>query len=315
MDSLTNDIRIIKYEDYIKKKPDKAYGYYALGELYLRTNRYLSAISYLKTALSKKPDYAFAIVSLIDAYFSAHNYYKAVCLYLDNRTVIDKKNIFKVDLNRRLSNLFLKKVFPPKNPGIIEGWSYKASIKKLTVLFNKNQDTQITHLILSMHYLNSGVRNDHSLVLYNLSAGLPGLNDNLRWDLVRNISKDNSNILKDKKVASYFDSIPDEGCSDEYANILLSAFLDTKNDSKISKAISYMISKNIVISKNNLFRYINYCFANNIFNTTVYRCCVKLLKSGWVDNIIAQMVLRLRDYKVIKDISEVTPILNMYGYL
>jgi len=59
--------RILKYEQYVKEHPKKAYGYYCLGRLHMMDGKYKLAEEYFKKSLAVDGNYTFSIIGLIEA--------------------------------------------------------------------------------------------------------------------------------------------------------------------------------------------------------------------------------------------------------
>ena len=91
------DIRIIKYEQYIKENPEKAYGFYCLGRLYFNLGKYNAAENYFKKALSLDEGYTRAIIALIELYVYKKKFIKAVFLFPNTDKILIK--IIYLELN------------------------------------------------------------------------------------------------------------------------------------------------------------------------------------------------------------------------
>ena len=67
-DSSNVEIRIIKFNNYISKHPDKAFGYYGSGEIQYSQENYEAAIKHYKQALDKDNNHIRSIAGLIKSF-------------------------------------------------------------------------------------------------------------------------------------------------------------------------------------------------------------------------------------------------------
>jgi len=79
--NLTYSSRITIWQDTVRKNPNKARPYFALGNAYLDDKRYEAAISYLKKSLALDPGYLDAHLSLGTAYQQLEQSQNAIDLY------------------------------------------------------------------------------------------------------------------------------------------------------------------------------------------------------------------------------------------
>lgn len=309
------DIRIVKYEQYVKKNPNKAYGFYCLGRLYFSLGKYNTAENYFKKALSVDENYTRAIIALIELYVYRKKFIKAVYIFSKHRQDINKNYIFRVKLVRGVSSFYSKSdFFRTGSIGFLKSMFLKHTMRYARDLVPKESSNIVLKIILCMYYLKTGENNIFVTQMYKTCVYWDGLDDQLRWDILNNLSNSGNKLVYDMNIAKKFTSIPPSNCSDEYAGIILLASM-LKGDVKKTSEIYNLANKyNKKLEPEIMWRYIYWCKENSFYDNSVYDCCKKLIKSGWIDKVVAQTLLIFRDKNNVKLSKRDKQILELYGY-
>src|SRR5690554_6276228 len=218
------DIRIVKYEQYVKENPNKAYGFYCLGRLYFSLGKYNTAENYFKKALSVDENYTRAIIALIELYVYRKKFIKAVYLFSKHRQDINKNYIFRVKLVRGVSSFYSKNdFFRTGSIGFLKRLFLKNTMRYARELVPKESSNIVLKIILCMYYLKTEENNIFVMQMFKTCVYWDGLDDHLRWELLKALSDSGNNLVYDMNIAKKFTSIPHSNCSDEYAGIILAA--------------------------------------------------------------------------------------------
>src|SRR5690554_3684584 len=105
------DIRLVKFQDLIRRKPDKPFGYYGLGVQYMLSGKPNMADRMFLHALKIKPGYMPAILGRLEFLISEKKFVSAARFYQKNRELFLRKKIFEARANRITGRLYHGKVF------------------------------------------------------------------------------------------------------------------------------------------------------------------------------------------------------------
>ncbi|GAE88890.1 tetratricopeptide repeat protein [Acetivibrio straminisolvens] len=229
------DIRISKYEKYVKKHPKKAYGYYCLGNLYMAAGKYKLAGKYFKKSLAVDGNYIFAVIGLIEAYVFGRKFMKAVNLFSKNRQKIIDKYVYRVKLVRAVSSFYSKaELFKTETKDFLSMLYLKYTMQNIKKLVNSEANNIVLKLILCMNYLNSGEKSFYIIQLFKTCIYWDGLEDTFRWALIKRLEEMGEKLYYDINIARKFSTIPDVNCTDEYVDLIFSSALDKGNGGKIA---------------------------------------------------------------------------------
>lgn len=310
------DIRLIKYEDYVRKHPKKAYGYYCLGKIHIMLSNYKAAEEYFQKALLQEKGHTLSKIGLIEAYVYRRKYLKAVNYFSRHREDINRKYVFRVRLVRAISSALKKSsMFSGKSEGPVADLIMRYTIYYAKGLVKKETSNIVLKLLLAMYYLRSDERNPFIHQLFKTCVYWEGLEDSLRWEFLKNLDRSGENLFYDINIARKFSSIPDTGCSSEYANIIFGTSLIEGKKDKITGMYNSASKFDIKLSPNMMWSYINWSMKNSFYDSSVYDCCRKLIKTGWIDKLIAETMIKLRNKNAVKLSQEDEKLLRLFGYL
>ncbi|NLD50144.1 MAG: tetratricopeptide repeat protein [Clostridiaceae bacterium] len=314
--SSKTDIRLVKYEDYVRKHPKKAYGYYCLGKIHMMLCNYKTAEEHFQKALLLDKGHTLSIVGLIEAYVLRRKLLKAVNLFSRHREDINRKYIYRVRLVRTVSSALKKSnMFSGKSGGLISDLVMKYTIYYAKGMVKKEANNIVLKLILAIYYLKSDERNPFIHQLFKTCVYWDGLEDSLRWELLKNLDRSGENLFYDISIARKFSSIPDTGCSSEYASIIFGTSLIEGKRTKVTGVYNSAGKFDIKLSPNMMWSYVNWSMENSFYDNSVYDCCRKLIRTGWIDRLIAETMIKLRDKNAVKFSNEDERVLRLYGYL
>ncbi|NLY96050.1 MAG: tetratricopeptide repeat protein [Clostridiaceae bacterium] len=316
MDPSVIEIRKIKYGDYVDKHPNKPYGYYALGELELICKSYDKAMTYFAKALHLNPQYKRANIGYIICLIQQQKYMQAVrhfrkrCRDIEDKTVLMKDLVHAICSDYPLSNPDIRIPVECKAPDL-KGkiyrilWSYKIS------------GNIVAGVLLALHFMNkpnNKLFENTKYTLYTDMVALPGIVESLRWHMVKFLSLRMPKIKEQRSVASLFFYIPSNDMSPEYANIVFSTALNGKNPERINRIRKSMENRLIPVTQENMWRYIYFARQEYRYNEQVMKDCLSLIRSGWVDPVIAEalndmILLKMKGYTE-KDLET----LRFYGF-
>lgn len=330
MDAVTRmEIRIVKYQDYIKRHPDKPYGHYCLGVLNHRAGRQAQAIACLKKALQLKEDYAPAILEWLSIMLDQGDYRAAARLYAKHRDIFRCCRIYRVRLHRLLGALYNRPGPVPEGFRGFFGWFREGtmSLRRLiggsqparrsggfAALFDTDPTNPVTNIVLAIRHLRRGSDSPGAMSLYHLCHDLEGLPDNLRWDLVRRLSRALPGFMEDERILSLFDAVPDNMADPGQANRLLRHFLSTRREDSILASIRTMQAGHIAISNRNQWRFVQYCVETGRPDKSLVPCLRNLISQGWVDSVLARAASMLFEAGLLIRAGDVNRVLTLYGY-
>lgn len=315
------DIKIIKYENYIKKNPKKAYGYYSLGKIYLLGKQYKKAETYFKQALSLQKDYMLAVVGLITVNIYRGKHLKAAKVYRQYIQKLAAKNIYQRRICRAISSYYLAGSFKKNQESVISSWRFMLSIKAMhqwtdTDVSKKDRPHNLVALMLqTISYLSNYEKESlptQVIDVYLYCAKLPGLHDDMRWQLIQRLSIDLEADQNDEMI-SLFETIPKNGTA-TLTNKIFKMALKKQPFYKIRQLYEAASETRVSLSLENLWMYVKMCSEQNVWDKSVYICCSKLLSQGWIDKVIAQAINTLKAKNIVSDIAKEQQILALYGY-
>ena len=304
-----NPEKIKIYKQYIKEKPDKPHGYYYLGKIYLAESNIKKAYSYFKKALKTDSNYMFAQIGIIEIFLLQSKIIKALNFYKKNHYKIISKRIYTKKLIKTISSKYNMKLF---KEGFLAAFTFKRTIKHLNKMFNDDPYNILANLLLCIYYLDSEKSNDRALTLYYLCLNLQGLNDDMRWNLVKAIAKDNLTIYEDIDIAKKFETIPSNNCTDSYKSFILKAALYEGRMRKIVRLADMLKANTESMDLSDQWKLVNLCNEESIINETAYYFCTNLINKGWVDSVVADFIKKMNDEKFY--CKQQIKTLNLFGY-
>ena len=319
------DIRVIKYENYVKRHPHKAYGHYCRGKLFSDAGQYKKAEDCFHKALTLNRQYTVAVIGLIKAYVFRGKFLKAVKLYDRYAADIEKKNIYKLKLGRALSDYYESDGIETRMASFLSQLTLLYAVHKMLRRYREGSasvrepDNRVVNLLLCIYYLS--VDDDANQPketggIYNACVRMPGISDLLRWVLIKKVSEIDSEIYDNVEIAGLFSGIPDHECPQQYANQIVNVGLKQQKIHKVNKICASDEGLYKRLTSANLWTYVFMCQEKGIFDMTVYQCCTRLLKTGWVDKMLAETFGKLKDLEVVNhvDADKADAILVLYGY-
>lgn len=299
------DISILKYKTYISKYPDKAYGYYCLGNLYFLSDNYKRAEDYYKRALLRNNRYIHAVIGLIQLYVFRKKFFRAVNLYDRYNEAIQSKKIYVRKLAGTLSAVYRTSIVETSTPLIV--------FNPLRRLLTGKKENLVTDLLLCIYYLSKRQRDPQAMVIFKKCIFMDNIDDNLRWDLLNILVRQDRSLSGNTEIASLFQTLPDN-CTSEYANIILDSAFTNGSNMKIKNIYKVLNNYDRVISSSNLWKYIYWNRDRRNYDITVYNCCRRLLKIGWMDRLLAETLLNLKQLNIANPTAKESKLLNLYGY-
>lgn len=310
------DAKIAKYKQYIRKYPRKAYGFYCVGRLYFMLKKYKIAENYFKKALSVDENYVRAKVALIELYVFRKKFMKAIYLFSKYRQDINDKYIFRVKLVRGVSSFYSENNFFRTAPvTFLKNLCLKFSMNRARNLVVKESSNIVLKIILCMYYLKAGENNIFVMQMFKICVYWDGLDDYLRWELLKALSDSGDNLIYDMNIARKFSTIPHHNCSDEYAGMILGASMFKENIAKTEEIYNRANKYDKKLAPQILWRYVYWCKKNSFYRYSAYDSCKKLIELGWVDRIIAEILLIFKDKNIIKLTKDDEHVLKLYGYM
>ncbi|MGI6778933.1 MAG: tetratricopeptide repeat protein [Acetivibrionales bacterium] len=308
-------LRILKYKNYIKKHPQKPYGYYCLGHLYITEGKYKTAEQFFSKALSLNSGYTLAKIGLIKCFICRGKILKAVRFYNANMEEINSKQIFIKKLIRNISSCWDNNL-AFSHQGLFPSIILKYSIKALETLYKSKPCNIVATLILCIYYLAKGDIEGKALSVYNSCVCMDAITDSMRWTLVKTLSTANPDIFENTAIAEKFSRLPEPNCPPLYANKIFEAALKYRGSMSKAKIIFESMEKpDKVISLLNLWEYTRQCSEASLYDVSVYRCCSILLKAGWVDKVLAGAVKSIKKMNIVHDLKQEERILHLFGYM
>ncbi len=308
------DIRVVKFQDYIRRKPESPFGYYGLGIQYMLSEKYSMADRMFQHALKINPHYMPAKIGRLEFLLYEKKYVSAARYYYKNKSAFQKKTLYTTRVQRITSRLYYNKGFSLYMKKIRSRFVFKEGIGILQRMFNNGPDNPIVNLLLSMFFLKEGIDNEKAFVLYNICVTMKGIEDGLRWDLIKALSKEQPDILHNEHIAGLFSSIPEGALDNGYANILLNHFITLQDKERVTGAFLALQKRHIYPDVKTLWQYLVFCRNNNIWDNMLFLCCRKLIDSGWIDKVVAATIRELKIKNIAESTRDLDKILLLYGY-
>ncbi|HOM01556.1 MAG TPA: tetratricopeptide repeat protein [Acetivibrio sp.] len=310
------DIRISKYEKYVKKHPKKAYGYYCIGNLHMEAGNYKLAEKYFKKSLEVDGNYTLSIIGLIEAYVFGRKFLKAIYLFSQNRQKIIDKYIYRVKLVRGVTSFYSKTdLFRTEEKDFLSEFFLKRSMRSVKKLVDSESNNIVLKLILCMYCLHTKEKSFYIIQMFKTCIYWDGLEDTFRWALINRLSQEGEKLYYDINIARKFTTVPDASCSDEYVDMIFSSALDKGNGGIIADIYDSAGKYNKKISPRLMWRYIQWSMQNSFYDPSVFDCCNKLVKMGWMDNVIANTMLKFKEKNAAKLGEENERTLRLFGYM
>jgi len=308
------DIHIIKFQDYIRKKPNRPFGYYGLGVQYMLSGKPAMAEKMFMQALKLDPQYIPALLGRLE-FLLAEKRYAAAARYFDkNRELFCSKKIILKRINRMTSSLYLSKSLTMRGKNLITQLVIKENLIFLNRIQSKSSKNPVTGVLLSIYRMKAGREDEKALELFRYCLELDGINDKFRWDLLQVLSKKEPRLLFSDKIASLFSSIPENAFGTDYADLLLINFINSGDDKKVIGAFSSLQTKHITPGKKVLWRYLFFCRERNIWDASLSYCCRKLIEAGWIDFLVAETIKELHKRGLWENSKEMDKYLSLYEY-
>lgn len=308
------DIRTIKFQDYVRRKPDRPFGYYGLGVQYLLAGMPNQAEKMFTQALKKDPGYVPAKLGTLEVLLTEKKYIAAARYYHKNRNSFLWKKIYTKRVHNVTSSIYLLRSFSAYLGKFRSVFAFDEKIGALQKMFGSNTENPVVNILLAMYFLKKEKNDEKAFMLYNLCVCMDGIIDRLRWDLVHVLSKKQPAVMRDAKIAGLFRSIPENAYRTDYVNFLLSSFMAQQDMEKVADAFSELHKRQLIPSKRTMWEYINFCNNNNVWNSTVASYCQNLIENGWVNSYLFSTAIKLKEKGIIDSRNNIFKILSLYGY-
>lgn len=309
------DIRLVKFQDYIRRKPHSPFGYYGLGVQYMMSGKPTSAERMFAQALKLDPAYIPAKLGKLEYLLFERKFLTACRYYHRNADAFKEKKIYINRIQRVTSRLYRSRGFYRQTRKLASFFVFGGGFGGLQRMFDSGTDNPIVNLLLAMFFLKQRIEDERARVLFNLCVSMEGISDKLRWDLIQVLSKEQPEILTDPVIAGMFTAIPDSACGKDYGSFLLSQFIRQQNQDKILKAFSDLQKNHAFADKKTLWQYLFFCRSKSLWSPALLACCQKLVSSGWVDGFIAATIKELKNRGMAENTRELDRLLSLYGYL
>lgn len=309
------DIRIVKFQDYIRRKPESPFGYYGLGVQYLLAGKPAMADRMFISALKINPSYMPAHMGKLEYLLAEKKFLAAARYFHRNRDSFEKKKIYMNRIHRITSRLYLARGFYRHAKSIRSMFVFRDGVGILQRMFASCPENPIVNLLLGMYMLKEGREDERALEIYNLCASMEEIDDKLRWDMIQALSLKNPDILNNENIAGMFYTIPEGAYGKDYANFLITRFIHQRNREKVVKAFSDLVKKHALPDKKTLWQYLLFCYEENIWNSMLAVCCQKLITGGWIDRFVASVANELVQRSLMDNTAETDKILALYGYI
>lgn len=312
--AMNADIKTVKLKNYMKKHPSRtALAFYCLGRLNIAQKKYKEAEECFNQALSHKRDFMSAKIGIMETYLcrkkfiKSVNFYNNECKKLHDLKSFRHKTVKAVSLNfDEISNLI-------KGSKIFAKIILKYTMQYIHKLLDKDPDNPLINLLLAIYYLSENQDSRTARTVYGKCVNYDGLNDNLRWALVKAISFTKPSIYENADIAGKFTAIPDDGCPTEYINCIFVAALTNGSKASIKKVFR-SVKDCRVLTCPNLWKFVYWCTENNIYDHNVWCCCQLLIDSGWIDPLVRETVNRLKELGIAARTDENAGILDLYWH-
>ncbi len=314
MDKMRLELRILKYENYVRNHPTRPYGYYCLGKLQLAANKVKAAEIHFKKALEIDRFYMRARLELIKVQIIKGNIIKAAYLYNKYSRSIERKVVYKKDLIEFISSHFSNNKTDPVKYYSWNKFAIKYLAKPLGYKFKNHYNNPVLLLFICTYHLDYQRSDAEAIKVYKECINLDGLDNNMRWAIVKILSHKDVSILQDDVIASKFTALPSKGCSAEYSNFILKSALKKGNIKKAESILDSLDNINPFIPLPNLWMFLYLCNKNTIYNDRVLKYCSRLLNSGWIDKLVVKTFHTLKELKIAQQTEEEDRILEFYGH-
>jgi tetratricopeptide (TPR) repeat protein len=309
------DIRLVKFQDYIRKKPNSPFGYYGMGVQYMLSGKPALAERMFARALKIDADYVPAKLGRLE-YLLCDGKFLAACRYYHkNSGCFSAKRIYLNRIQRVASRLYRTRSFYRQSRRLGSMLLFANGYGLLQRMFDNEPDNPVVNLLLAMFFLKAHSQDERARVVYNLCVRMEGIADKLRWDLLQALTKEQPGLLQDPGIAGLFSAIPESAVGSKYASFLLSTFIRQQDQDKALKAFSDLQKSHSYPDGKTLWKYLHFCRSNNLWSPSLTVCCQKLAGSGWIDSFLAGMVKELKNRGMAENTRELDKLLSLYGYL
>jgi tetratricopeptide (TPR) repeat protein len=305
---------MLKYENFIRNNPEKAHGYYCVGKLCFKLGQYKAAESYFKKALFISNSHTAAKIWLITCYIYRRKLLKALNYYENIEKDVNSKKVYKMRLASLLSSLYRDNVINSMSHGFISQLHLKYAAQAVEKTLRKDTGSIFANLLISMYFLSKRDISRKALLIHSKTVEIDGINDDFRWALVRILFKDDPSVYRNKNIADKFSDIPSSDCPSLFVNTVFEASLNQNIKQKIQRMAVSIDSNSKTLTHFNLWKYITWCRDNEIYDTTVFSCCKKLLRTGWIDKTLFETFLKLKKLGIAKDTEKEDRLFTLYGY-
>lgn len=308
------DIRVIKFQDYIRRKPNRPFGYYGLGVQYMLSGKPAMADKMFMQALKVDPCYVPAKLGKLEFLLSQKRFGAAARYYNKNKDLFCRKKISKTRINRITSRLYVSKYLNMRKRGLYSQLLLKENIIALNRIQNKTSNNPVTNILLSAFRLKDGRGDEKAIKLYRYCVELDEISDKLRWDLLQALAKKDLSLLFSNKIAGLFSAIPENAFGTDYADLLLKTFISLGNEKKVIYAFSCFQEKHLAPCTKTLWRYLFFCSERNILNSSLSYCCQKLISAGWIDRLLTTAIKDLYKKGLWENTREMDKFLSLYEH-
>jgi tetratricopeptide (TPR) repeat protein len=308
------DLRMLKYKNYIRRHPEKAYGYYSLGKLKLIVGQHKEAVQLFNKALSLDNKFVYARIGMIEYYISRRKSAEACRYFGKHSGSFTEKNIHMIRLIKAVSSFYVSNIPDLNHLNIFQLAVRKYEFFLLRNRLDRDPANTVAVLLVCINSLFTGATDENAMALYSKCIGLRGLCDNMRWAIISRLSEKEPSLLRDLEIASMFDRIPDRDCPQAYINTIFEAFVKTKDIKEVKRLFNSIPENDKILSLPNQWKYILKCTENSFYDLSVYKCCRRLINAGWVDNILAGTLFMLKELKITEKTEDEEKILNLFGY-
>lgn len=308
------ELRLVKFTDYTRRKPDSPFGYYGMGVQYMQLGKVTQADRMFERALKIDGNYLPAKLGRLEFMLMSGKYLAACRYYHKNRLGLGEKKIYRKRVQAMTGSLYRTRGFYRHTRNFGALFAFSKGYGLLQKMFDNEPDNPVVNLLLAMYFLSRRQDDERARVIFNLCVRMEGIGDKLRWDMLQSLSAETPEILQDAEIAGMFGCIPEGAHGKPYASFLLSRFMQQRDKYKVLSAFSEMQRNHIFPDRKTLWHYLKFCRDMNIWNSSLLTCCQRLLSSGWVDGLVAKTALELKNRGVTDNTRELDRLLTLYGY-
>lgn len=309
------ELRAIKFQDYIRRKPNNPFGYYGLGVQYMLSGKPALAERMFARALKIDPNYVPAKLGKLEYLLFDGKYLTACRYYRKNSDCFSNKKIYLYRIQRIVSRLYRTRGFYRQTRSLSSLFVFSNGYGLLQKMFDNQPENPVVNILLAMFFLKIRSEDERACVVFNLCVRMEGIVDKLRWDLVQVLSKEQPEITQDSGIAGMFSALPEGAVSSKYASFLLSTFIGQQDQNKILKAFSDLQKSHAWPDGKTLWKYLYFCRSGNLYSPSLLACCQRLVSSGWIDGFLATLVKELKSRGMAENTRELDKLLGLYGYL